>query len=130
MMDWIDDIVENVWHNYNNRKVVLWGKYDVSDQIKEKLEKEHGLVAVFYVDKDVAKIDNKCVFSSSCLQGKSNEYYVVVPVAYYPSLKEELTSGGILRARIITIFVIVLLNIPQITMKTLIEIESSVFIRA
>ena len=48
----------------------------------------------FFVDKDASKIDNKKVFSTGCLQGKADEYYVVVPVAYYKSLKEELIGGG------------------------------------
>lgn len=93
-MDWIDDIVENVYRNYKKRKVVLWGKYGTSEQIKDKLKTVHGINTAFYVDKDVSKIDNRQVFSTDCLSGKSDEYYVVVPVAYYQSLKDELAGGG------------------------------------
>lgn len=95
--DWIECIIEEVLENYNGRKIVLWGKYSVSDQIKQKLKEKHGIKTAFYVDKDEAKIDNRAVFSTSCLQGKSEEYYVVVPVAYYQSLKDELDGGGYIK---------------------------------
>lgn len=94
-MDWIEDIVENTYHNYKKRKIVLWGKYSVSETIKDKLKEAYGIDTAFYVDKDPSKIDNNQVFSTRCLKGKSDEYYVVVPVAYYKSLTEELNGGGV-----------------------------------
>lgn len=94
-MDWIEDIVENTYHNYKKRKVVLWGKYNTSETIKDKLKEVYGIETAFFVDRDTSKIDNKQVYPTGCLQGKSNEYYVVVPVAYYKSLKEELIRGGV-----------------------------------
>lgn len=93
-MDWIEDIVEKTYHNYKKRKVVLWGKYITSETIKDKLKEVYGIETAFFVDKDASKIDNKQVYPTGCLQGKSDEYYVVVPVAYYQSLKEELIGGG------------------------------------
>lgn len=92
--DWIDCIVEETWENYTGRKIVLWGKYGASDRIKKELKKRYGVEIAFYIDKDSTKIDNRNVFSTSCLQGRSKEYYVVVPVGYYQSLKEELIQGG------------------------------------
>lgn len=92
--DWIDCIVEETQQNYNGRGIVLWGNYGVSDQIKEELKRRYGIEIAFYVDKDNTKINNLNVFPTSCLQGGSAEYYVVVPVAFYSSLKEELTMGG------------------------------------
>lgn len=92
--DWIEDIVEKVYENYRNRSIVLWGKYSISDKIREKLKQTYGIEAAFYVDGNKEKIDNKQIFSSKCLAGKSKEYYVVVPLAFYPSLKEELIMGG------------------------------------
>ena len=93
-MTWIEDIVENTYRNYKNRKIVLWGKYSVSEKIKNKLKEVYGIDTAFYVDKDVSKIDNKQVFFTGCLKGKADKYYVIVPVAYYQSLKEELIGGG------------------------------------
>ena len=93
-MDWIEDIVENTYRNYSNRQIVLWGKYSVSEEITDRLKDIYGIDTAFYVDKDPSKIDNKQVFPTGCLQGKSDEYYVVVPVAYYKSLKDELDGGG------------------------------------
>lgn len=108
-MDWIKDIVENTYRNYKKRKVVLWGKYSASETIKDRLKDTYGIDTVFYVDKDPLKIDNKQVFPTGCLRGKSDEYYVVVPVAYYKSLKEELT-GGMRKIRTIIISATALLK--------------------
>ena len=38
--DWMDDIVENVYRYYNHRKIVLWGAYEGSDTIREKLKEK------------------------------------------------------------------------------------------
>lgn len=91
--DWIDYIVEEVYKYYNNRDIVLWGKYSVSDSIRAKLKERYGLDIAFYVENDITKIDNICIFPSSCLAGKASEYYVVVPLAFYPELKEQLIGG-------------------------------------
>ena len=92
--DWMDDIVENVYRYYNHRKIVLWGAYEGSDTIREKLKEKYGLEVAFYVDGDSTKTDNKWVFSPDCLCGKAREYYVAIPLAFYRSLKEKLTENG------------------------------------
>ena len=91
---WIDDILEKVYKYYNKLKVVLWGKYSVSEIIREKLWAKYGIEVAFYVDKDNAKIDNECVFSASCLYGNSSKYYVVILVSFCQSLRKEITGGG------------------------------------
>ena len=60
--------------------------------------------------------------------GKSDEYYVVVPVAYYQSLKEELSGGGIRKIRTITISATVLSRWQMIIMRTHMGTESYVHI--
>lgn len=97
--NWIHFIAEEAYQNYNGRRIVLWGKYDISEKIKIRLEEQYGIKAAFYVDRDVAKIDNEQVYPTNCLQGKAKEYYVVIPVAYYHSLKEELTEGGYIKGK-------------------------------
>lgn len=97
--NWIRCIVEETYQNYNGREIVLWGKYDVSEGINARLETSYGIKAAFYVDKDTAKIDNKQVRPTSCLQGRSDEYYVVVPLPYFQSLKEELDQGGYIKGK-------------------------------
>lgn len=94
--DWIEYIAEKVYKYYNNRKIVLWGKYEASDRIKEVLKRKYGLETAFYVDSDAAKIDHKYVFETKRLfsGGGPNIYYVVIPLAFYQSLKDELTGGG------------------------------------
>lgn len=97
--NWIHFIAEEAYQSYNGRKIVLWGKYDVSEKIRTRLEEQYGIKAAFYVDRDAAKIDNEQVYPTNCLQGKAKDYYVVVPVAYYQSLKEELIRGGYIKGK-------------------------------
>lgn len=92
--DWITHIADIVNKNYAERKIVLWGKYQASDDIKEKLKEKYGLDIAFYIDGDTKKIDNRQVFSTDCLEGKASEYYVVIPLAFYQSIKNKLEGGG------------------------------------
>lgn len=92
--DWIDYIIEEAFKSYNGRKIVLWGKYDVSDKIKHKLFDAHGIEATFYVDSNTELQNNATIFSPSVLNGKSDEYYVIIPLAFYQSLKNTLTEYG------------------------------------
>lgn len=93
--DWIDFIAGKVKQYYHGRQVILWGKYGVSDSIKDKLKEEYGIDVGFYVDSDTGRIDNKSVFSPDCLVGEALNYYVVIPLAYYSSIKEKMSGGGI-----------------------------------
>ena len=92
--DWIDFIAGKVKQYYHGRQVILWGKYGVSDSIKDQLKEEYGIDVGFYVDSDTGRIDNKSVFSPDCLVGEALNYYVVIPLAYYSSIKEKMSGGG------------------------------------
>lgn len=92
--DWIEYIVDYVYAHYSGRKVVLWGKYIVSDNIQNKLKEKYHIDTAFYVDGSSEKIDNRDVFSPDVLRGRSAEYYVVIPLAYYQSVKDTLLKGG------------------------------------
>ena len=92
--NWIEDIVEKTYKHYRKREIVLWGKYSVSDLIRETLIEKYGIEPAFFVDEKMEKIDNYQVYPTDCLAGKSKEYYVVVPVAFYQSLKDKLIMWG------------------------------------
>ncbi len=92
--DWIDFIVDKVKQYYHGRQVILWGKYGISDSIKDRLKDEYGIDVGFYVDSDIGRIDNKRVFSPDCLAGEALNYYVVIPLGYYPSIREKMSGGG------------------------------------
>lgn len=93
--NWVDHIINKTCENYNGREIVIWGSYEVSDCIKDRLKEEHGIDTAFYVDSDARKVDEKQVFSPDCLLGKPDKYYVIIPVAFYQSIKEKLARGGI-----------------------------------
>lgn len=92
--DWIENIIINTIENYNGRDIVIWGRYGVSDSIRDGLIKRYGVDIAFYIDNDIAKIDEKQVFSPERLFGKSEKYYVVIPIAFYPSIREKLSEWG------------------------------------
>lgn len=92
--DWIDYIVDKVREYYQYRKVILWGKYQASDDIRNRLQEKYEIDVAFYVDGDNSKVDNEQVFSETSLFGKASEYYVVIPIAFYQSVKDVLIRGG------------------------------------
>lgn len=92
--NWIDHMINKAVENYNGRKIVIWGKYGVSDSIKGGLKEKYGIDTAFYVDSDINQIDGKTVFSPEYLCGKSDRYYVIIPIAFYQSVKNKLTGGG------------------------------------
>ena len=49
------------------------------------------------MDGDKSKVDGKMVLSPEYLDGKSGQYYVVVPIAFYSAVKEQLVQGGTVR---------------------------------
>lgn len=94
IVDWIEQIVDKVNEYYANREIVLWGKYTVSECIEYRLKEKYNLDTAFYVDSDVSKIDNKQVFTIDSLGGMSKRYYVVIPIAFYQSVKDTLLEAG------------------------------------
>lgn len=92
--DWIEYMVDQAHRNYGGREIVVWGSYKVSDEIKETLMEKHGIDVGFCVDNDKSKINGSQVYSPDYIAGKSDKYYVVVPLAFYKKIKEQLISGG------------------------------------
>lgn len=92
--NWIEYIADKVNEYYKERKVILWGKYIASDNIKDKLEEKYHIKTAFYVDNDKVKIDNSRVFATDCLNGRSAEYYVVIPLAVHNTVRDFLIKGG------------------------------------
>lgn len=87
--DWIYKIAEKTEQMRNSRKVVLWGDYIFSQQIKDVLDKRR--IPVYgYVESDQRKVDNEKVFPVKWLQGKNREYFVVIPLAFHQSIKDVL----------------------------------------
>ncbi len=92
--DWIDYIIDEVYKYYDKREVVLWGKYETADEIAERMKKRYGIKTAFHVESDAAKIDDIHVRPKQCLKGRADQYYVIVPLAFYQSLKDDLVSWG------------------------------------
>ena len=88
--NWIDYMIHKAFENYNGREIILWGKYGVSDLIKDGLREKYGIDTAFYVDEDKGKIDNSQVFSPDCLEGRAAQYYVVIPLSFYQYIKEKM----------------------------------------
>lgn len=92
--DWIDYIIDKTHENYRGREIVIWGSYEAAESIKEGLEEKYGISTAFYVDSNQDKRDGKKVLSPDCLSGRAEQYYVVIPVSFYQSIREKLIQGG------------------------------------
>lgn len=92
--NWIDHMIFKAIENYNGRKIVVWGKYGISYVIKNELKEKYGIDIAFYVDSNISKTDGRTVFLPEYLYGKSDKYYVIIPIAFYQSVKDKLTGGG------------------------------------
>lgn len=93
--DWIDDVIKHIIRNRNERQVVLWGKCEAADTIKTRLKDEYGIEVAFYVvGRSWSKYNDVMVKPSVCLEGKSADYYVAIPLSFHPSIKEALLAYG------------------------------------
>ena len=106
-MDFKEDIINTILKKYNGRQIVLWGKYKTTEDIKEKLKENYGIGDVCYIDSNSKMVDGKNVFNTDYIMGKSENCYVVIPLAVYESIREKLFGGGTNRMMTITISVIV-----------------------
>jgi acetyltransferase-like isoleucine patch superfamily enzyme len=88
--DWISDIVEKTVEKYNKRTVVLWGDYETSYIIRNRLKEKQNIDVGFFVDSDNGKVDGVTVLPISILNGKNEEYFIIIPIAFYQSLKDTL----------------------------------------
>lgn len=93
-MNWIEDIIERTLENCRDRKIVLWGKYEVSEQIKENLQNAHKIRNIIYIDADLDKADYKEVFPIEYIDGKEKELFLVIPLAVHDSIRQKLKRGG------------------------------------
>lgn len=92
--NWIDHMINKAFENYNGREIVIWGRYGVSDSIKDGLREKYGIDTAFYVDSDISKINGRTVLSPEYLFGKSDKYFIIIPIAFYQSVKDAITGGG------------------------------------
>ena len=93
-MDWIQDIICHILENYHGRRIVLWGKFDISDKIKEKLQNEYHINNVCYIDSNEMLVDNREVFSTDLVIKGKKTNYIVIPLAVHNSIKEILSREG------------------------------------
>lgn len=91
---WIDEIIEHTIENYDGRRIVLWGKFDVSDIIRKRLISDHQIQDVVYIDSDPGKQNDHTVYGTDYIEGKSADIFVVVPLVYYASIAELLHQYG------------------------------------
>lgn len=92
--NWISYIVNVTIENCGDREIVLWGKYIVSDKIATILKTKYDKSIAFYVDNDKQKQDGQYIKSPESLDGLSEKYYVVIPIAFYQSVRDAMTLYG------------------------------------
>ena len=92
--DWISDIADKTAEKHNGRTVILWGDYETSRLISDLLKERYGIDVGFFVDSDENKVDDEVVLPTSILKDSHEEYFVVIPIAFYQSLKNTLIEYG------------------------------------
>lgn len=92
--DWIYEIAKKAAELAGGRAVMIWGDYGVSRKIKEILEDAYHINVHGFIDSDDLKTDNQTVYPTAYIDGKANEYFVVIPVAFYRSIKEHMLKCG------------------------------------
>ncbi len=93
--DWVCDIIKNTCRYYNGRRIVLWGKYGISDRIANVLENLYQIAVYGYIDSNKSQSGDG-VYSVLDFfdNGDKNEYYIVIPLAFYPEISETLSKNG------------------------------------
>lgn len=129
-MNWIDDVAENVFQNYRNRKIVIWGYSSASKGIAAVLRKSYNLTTEFFIEEKADNIAGRAVRALNEVDDKSNEYYIVIPMDCNNDKKaDKLRGGGIRLLGIIIAFVIVLLKKMTNILRMPTEIEYMDFIK-
>lgn len=90
----IEESLHKVLEFHNNRKVVIWSNCITSQKIAEKLRDDYGIETAFFVDNDSARTNNWNTYLPEMLRGRREEYFVVVPIGFHQSLKNQLMEYG------------------------------------
>ena len=94
MKNWLYEMAEQAQNNRNGRDIVIWGYYKAANDLEEVLLNKYGIKTVFYVDGNKKLVDEVYIFSPDILEDKSSQYYVLIPLSYYQSIKESLEIWG------------------------------------
>ena len=94
MKTWVDEIVEKAYSDYRGRKIVIWGYYQPGFKIESEMNKRYHLSVDRYVDGNVEYVDNRRIFLPDILDGKSDDYYVIIPLVYNQSIKDRIKTWG------------------------------------
>lgn len=83
-----------LWQTIMVVKLSCGGGHSTSENISQLLRNLHNIDAHCFIDNDLMKVDNCRVFSKEYFKGKSQDYYIVVPIGYYKSVSDSLKEMG------------------------------------
>lgn len=90
----VQALVDRTVRNYNNRKVVIWGKCDDGVLISQALLEQHGIVTEYFIDSNTNLLNGTTVRNLVEIENKREEIYVVIPLRYHKSIVEQLNAYG------------------------------------
>lgn len=93
---WIYKIAKSAATLCKGKKLIIWGNYTISYQIKDILVNQYKKEVFGYVDSDRNKTDSEKVFGVEFLKGKKDKYFIVIPLAFHQSIKDKLEEYGYL----------------------------------
>ena len=91
---WIYKIAQSASELCKEKKIIIWGDYTISYQIKDILVNQYKKEVFGYVDSDPKKADDEKVFCAAYLKGKKDKYFIVIPLAFHQSIKDKLSEYG------------------------------------
>jgi acetyltransferase-like isoleucine patch superfamily enzyme len=96
LMPLINDVIVHLLDNYNGRKIVAWGGnlLGVSRKLSYVLKTKYNISTAFYIDSDEAKWNGVDTFGPDKISGLSEQFYVVIPLAFHQSIKNRLCDFG------------------------------------
>ena len=91
----IQSLIQCTLENYNNRKVVIWGKCDTGDTIANILAAQHQIKTEYFIDSNVNLHNGLTVKSVLAIDQNSKAIYVVIPLnRYHDAIIKQLTGFG------------------------------------
>ncbi len=116
----LQELLDACFKYYNERKILIWGSGKLSEVLETELIKG-GINVSGRIDSNPALVDEVKVFKTEILNGRRNEFFVIVPVGRYPDIRNCLKKTDLVQ--MLTIFTLPIALSKKIHITTKINTE-------
>lgn len=93
MMDFVDDILQNVIEKHCGRKIIIWGSHATAERIRQRLEEEE-ISFAFFIDSNEERVDGERIKAVDCIEEGFTKYYIIIPLGTHDNIKYTLMKYG------------------------------------